>query len=222
MGVGRSCSPWHPHSSAWAWWRRTDAEVSRACCGLSGCVQLPRKPHGMAGAPRGGRGRAWGELSPLSLRSQIGAPGEAAAQGSSVSSTVADEAEERRPVSLAGAVLPESGGAMGWRGGRAPRGGRGRAWGELSRCAFFGVNTRLQPSPCKRTVRWPPASPGWLRVSFTFGVFTPIRKLRVQLQAWRPMRGARATVVPFTHFRPHYKRERMKFEVGVPISVSVF
>jgi hypothetical protein len=107
-------------------------------------------------------------------------------------------------------------------GGRAPRGGRGRAWGELSRCAFFGVNTRLQPSPCKRTVRWPPASPGWLRVSFTFGVFTPIRKLRVQLQAWRPMRGARATVVPFTHFRPHYKRERMKFEVGVPISVSVF
>lgn len=153
VGVGRSCSPWHPHSSAWAWWRRTDAEVSRACCGLSGCVQLPRKPHGMAGAPRGGRGRAWGELS---------------------------------------------------------------------RCAFFGVNTRLQPSPCKRTVRWPPASPGWLRVSFTFGVFTPIRKLRVQLQAWRPMRGARATVVPFTHFRPHYKRERMKFEVGVPISVSVF
>ena len=148
VGVGRSCSPWHPHSSAWAWWRRTDAEVSRACCGLSGCVQLPRKPHGMAGAPRGGRGRAWGELSPLSLRSQIGA-GEAAAQGSSVSSTVADEAEERRPVSLTGTVLPESGGAMGWRGGRAPRGGRGRAWGELSRCAFFGSTHGSSPLPVK-------------------------------------------------------------------------
>ena len=129
VGVGRSCSPWHPHSSAWAWWRRTDAEVSRACCGLSGCVQLPRKPHGMAGAPRGGRGRAWGELSPLSLRSQIGA-GEAAAQGSSVSSTVADEAEERRPVSLTGTVLPESGGAMGWRGGA---GAERRPWARVGR-----------------------------------------------------------------------------------------